>query len=223
MRKTAAIVLACAFAGGCALVPGTVDRLPELPAELAGDLAVARTAPVLVTQPPSRAFTPPTSPLPLAISKACTSVFEGYVDYPVTVCTPPHVFFEELVATADSGAPPPAPGAVQPRRSFKLSAHPLVRIVRPWWCSVSNGPWYVRVEGRQLCNVNPNILQFAAVLNAPAPVVITWTGALADAPPPLVLSTVNQTGESCTCCSGFMCPDKSCKPKFDMCGVKPPA
>lgn len=225
MPRSAVVGLLCALVGGCAVFPSAVDRLPELPTELARDLVVARTAPMLITQPASPAVRPAPAapaPLPLAPGKACTSVYEGYVAYPVTVCTPPHVQFDQLVVTADVGAPTP-PAAVPPRRNYKLSAHPLAEIFRPWWCSVSNGPWYVRVEGKQLCNVNPNIRQFTAVLNAPAPVVITWSGGLTDAPPPLNLANVNQTGEFCTCCSGVMCPDQSCKPKFDMCGVKPPA
>jgi hypothetical protein len=225
MPKSAVLALLCTLVGGCALVPSAVDRLPELPPELARDLAVARTAPMLITQPASPTEKPaplPTPPLPLAINKACTSVYEGYVEYPVTVCTPPHVQFDQLIATADVGAPAPTP-SVPARRSYKLSVHPLSEIRRPWWCSVSTGPWYVRVEGKQLCNVNPNIRQFTAVLNAPAPVVIIWSGALTDAPPPLTLSNVNQTGESCLCCSGVMCPDQSCKPKFDMCLGGPPA
>jgi hypothetical protein len=52
--------------------------------------------------------------------------------------------------------------------------------------------------------------------------VIIWSGSLTDAPPPLNLTNVNQTGESCFCCSGVMCPDQSCKPKFDMCFQGPP-
>ena len=225
MPRSAFLVMLCTLVGGCALVPSAVDRLPELPAELARDLAVARTAPMLITQPASPAIKPaPAAPptLPLAIAKACTSVYEGYVEYPVTVCTPPYVQFDQLLATADVGGPPPT-ASVPPRRSYKLSAHPLGEIRLPWWCSVSNGPWYVRVEGKQLCNVDPNIRQFTAVLNAPAPVVIIWSGSLTDAPPPLTLSNVNQTGVSCTCCSGVMCPDQSCKPKFDMCFQGPPA
>jgi hypothetical protein len=225
MLKSAAFVLSCALVGGCALIPSAVDRLPELPQELARDLAVARTAPMLITQPASPAIMPAPAapaPLPLAPNKACTSVYEGYIAYPVTVCTPPFLQFDQLLAKADDGAPAP-PAAVPPQRSYKLSAHPLGEIRRPWWCSVSNGPWYVRVEGKQLCNVDPNVRQFTAVLNAPAPVVIIWPGGLTDAPPPLNLSNVPQTGVSCTCCSGVMCPDQSCKPKFDMCVQGPPA
>ncbi len=41
----------CALLTACAEAPKVVRDLPELPAELARDLAVARTAPVLMTKP----------------------------------------------------------------------------------------------------------------------------------------------------------------------------
>jgi len=57
----------------------------------------------------------------------------------------------------------------------------------------------------------------------PEPVVVLWSGSLSDVPPPLKLPAIVQTGEFCTCCSGFMCPDGSCKPNLNQCDVMPPA
>jgi hypothetical protein len=46
-----AAVIMCGLLSGCARTPNTIRDLPELPAEFARDLAVARTAPVLMTRP----------------------------------------------------------------------------------------------------------------------------------------------------------------------------
>jgi len=155
-------------------------------------------------------------------SRACTSAYEGYVIYPITVCYPPGRWDElELAQTASL---PARFSQVLATKYYKLSAHPQARFGLPWFCSVRGGPWYGRVEGAQICNANPNIRSFKAeILGAPEPVVVLWSGTLADVPPPLVLAAISQTGEFCTCCSGVMCPDGSCKPSFNSCGVMPPA
>jgi hypothetical protein len=223
-----ACVAACAVLAGCAQTPPQIAELPELPIELARDLAPARTAPVLMTRPAPAATPAPLPPRPqtpplLAPARACTAVFEGYVTYPITVCYPPTLVFErlELAAARDAPQPPGATG-VLPARYFKLSA--LSRFGLPWFCSVRSGPWFAHIEGAQICNVDPNVRAFnAVILGAPEPVAVIWSGALTDVPPPLALVSMPQVSEFCTCCSGFMCPDGSCKPNFDMCGVGPPA
>jgi len=222
--------VACVLAAGCTTVPEPPRSLPELPAEYARDLAPARTAPVLITLPaqaatralPSR---PPAGPLALAPARACTSVFEGYVTYPITVCYFPGTFTELVQASAEDRTPTTPGIRVAPPRYFKLTSHSHLQGPRGWmFCSVRSGPWYARVEGSQICNVDPNVRLFRAeILGAPEPVVVNWSGTLDDVPPPLTLPAIQQTGEFCTCCSGIMCPDGSCKPRFDQCGVKPPA
>ena len=217
-----------ALLGGCAVTPSTVRDLPELPPEFARDLAIARTAPVLMTE--SATTVAPLEPRPagptvlLAPSKACTAIFDGYVLFPITVCYPPPVFYDALILDA-AAAPVVGNTLVPPVKYFKLTSHPLTSVVRlPWFCSVRSGPWYAHVEGQQICNTNPNIRQFKAeLLGAPEPVVVVWSGALSDVPPPLNLFGIQQTGEFCTCCSGFMCPDGSCKPNPNQCSIGPPA
>jgi hypothetical protein len=87
---------------------------------------------------------------------------------------------------------------------------------------VRGGPWYARVEGAQICNANPNDRLFTAeILGAPEPVVVAWSGTLADVPAPLNLVAISQTGEACVCCSGAMCPDGRCAPDPLQCGVPP--
>jgi len=226
-RALPAAVVVCALVTGCAVTPKVIDDLPELPAEFAKDLAVATTAPVLMTRSVSVAtpIVPTPGPLPLAINKACTAVFEGYVLYPMTVCYPPNVLTNELVLTQEARDAPPQVGAgVLPPRYFKLSSHPATRIGLPWFCTVRSGPWFGHVEGKQLCNVNPNIRLFTAqILGAPQPVVVTWSGALTDVPPPLNLLSIPQVGEFCVCCSGTMCPDGRCVLNPNQCSVGPPA
>jgi len=228
-RVLPAALVVCASIAGCAYAPKVVSDLPELPPEFARDLALARTAPVLMTKPVSRPAAPvvaaPT-PLPLAINKACTSIFEGYVLYPMTVCYPPTDFNDGLVL-AEAARESPARQAgtgVLPARYFKLTSHPSVRIGLPWFCSVRSGPWFGHVEGQQLCNVNPNVRLFKAeILGGPESVVVNWTGALSDVPPPLNLLSIPQVGEFCVCCSGTMCPDGRCVLNPNQCSVGPPA
>jgi hypothetical protein len=221
-------LLLCGLLMACDRTPKVVRDLPELPAELAKDLAPARTAPVLMTKPaPTKVVPPPvTTPLPLAIARACTSVWEGYVIYPMTVCYWPFGDFQLRALSLDTGGAPATrkPGnAVPPTRFFKYTAPRNLH----WFCSVRGGPWYAHVEGKQVCGANPNIRAFTAeILGAPEPVVVTWTGDLANVPPPLQLVGLTEKPEECVCCSGVTCPDGSCKPKASQCGggtVPPPA
>jgi hypothetical protein len=228
-RGPASLLAACAVVAGCSTMPDAVRVLPELPAEYARDLAPARSAPVLMTTPARAALPPasrpPSGPVALAPARACTSVFEGYVTYPITVCYFPGAFAELVQANVEE-PPSRVPGTrVGPTRHFKLTSHRSFQVSRAWmFCSVRSGPWYARVEGAQICNVDPNVRVFRAeILGAPEPVVVNWSGTLEDVPPPLTLPGIQQTGEFCTCCSGVMCPDGSCKPQFNQCGVKPPA
>lgn len=215
----------------CSRTPKVVRDLPELPAELARDLAPARTAPVLMTTPAAIATPvapPPASPPPpLVIARACTSFWGGYVTYPMTVCYPPNDQIADLVLTQDARAPSRRGDGrgVLPARYFKLTRHPRVAIVKPWFCSVRGGPWFAKVEGNQKCDANPNIRVFKAeILGAPEPVVVNWIGALTDVPPPLQLVGISPDApDSCKCCSGITCPDGSCKPNFNLCGTMPPA
>ena len=223
------VLVVCGLMMACAKTPKVVRDLPELPSELARDLAPARTAPVLMTKPAlsaTPAAPPPASPpLPLQVARACTLVWSGFVTYPVTVCYPPNEQVEGLVLTQDTGTP--SPGAdhtkVLPVRYYKLTSHPRAAFASAF-CSVRGGPWFGRVEGKQFCGANPNIRVFTAEIlgAAPEPIVVQWTGTLADVPPPLDLVSGTEK-ESCICCSGVTCPDGSCKPSFKLCGTMPPA
>lgn len=221
-------IMVCVLLSGCAATPNVVRDLPELPAQFAKDLALARTAPVLMTKPaapPASLMSPPASgALPLAPSKACTSVYEGYVLYPITVCYPPTDFFERLNLEVARSAPASGKTPDIAISYYKLTSHPQARFGLPWFCSVRSGPWYGHVEGAQICNTNLNVRQFKAeILGAPEPVVVVWSRTLNDVPPPLNLLGISQTGEFCTCCSGSMCPDGRCVPNPNQCGVMPPA
>ena len=226
VRNALSAVVVCGLFCGCATTPSAIQNLPELPAEFAKDLALARTAPVLMTKSATTAPTLPPSPPGqiFAIARACTAIYEGYVIYPFTVCYPPTVLNDGLVLYA---AEAPAPGggktSIQPVGYFKLSSHPLARIPGLWFCTVRGGPWYGHVEGQQFCNSNPNIRSFKAdILGGPEPVVVVWSGTINDVPPPLNLLGIQQTGEFCVCCSGIMCPDGTCKLNPQQCGVTPP-
>jgi hypothetical protein len=218
-----ASLIVCGLLTGCTATPKVVRDLPELPAELTRDLAVARTAPVLMTRPAAAAIplAPRPASAPLVPSKACTSIHEGYVTFPITVCHPPNELYQTLDLSArDSTALRRT--TIPAARYFKLTSHPLVRLESAWFCSVRGGPWYARVEGAQICNANPNDRLFTAeILGAPEPVVVAWSGTLGDAPAPLNLVAISQTGEACVCCSGAMCPDGRCVPDPLQCGVTP--
>ena len=225
-------VVVCGLLSGCAVTPNVVRDLPELPAQFAKDLAVARTAPVLMTRPAATTapLVPPVAPqsagtpLQLAPARACTAIYEGYVIYPITVCYPPTELDEALVLEVAEAAPVTGKPPGTPVRYFKLSSHPRVRFGFPWFCTVRAGPWYGHVEGAQVCNANPNVRFFKAeLLGAPEPVVVLWSGTLNDVPPPLNLLGIAQTGEFCVCCSGVMCPNGSCVPNPQQCNVGPPA
>jgi hypothetical protein len=209
--------------------PPAIEALPELPAELARDLAVGKTAPVLMTSPPAAPAKPPPQRdggVIFAIARACTSFWDGYVLYPMTVCYPPTDLYEKLVVGAVEAAAPHAERKVQPSptRYFKLSSHPAIGRGGPWFCTSRSGPWYAHVEGQQFCSADPNIRAFHAdILGAPQTVVVNWTGALTDVPPPLNLFGISPSGESCLCCSGITCPNGNCAPDFQHCGVAPPA
>ncbi len=219
-------LIACAVLAACATVlPQALRDLPELPAEFARDLAVADTAPVLMTKParaPAPAVPRP-SPPPLAPARACTTHYAGYVTYPITVCYPPSVLFDTLNLAA-SEAPAARGTAISPPRIFKLTSHPLVSFGSLWYCTARSGPWYAEVAGAQICNTNPNIRSFtAAISGAPEPVFTSWSGTLDDVPPPLKLVAISETSQFCTCCSGVTCPNGACAPDLQHCGVGPPA
>jgi len=218
----------------CTQNANPISDLPELPADLARDLESARTAPVLMTKPtaPAASSVVPQStgnplepttnpPLPLIVGKACTAIYDGYVTFPITVCYPPFNLEGLELAAETLKTPPTSTFAV---KFFKLSSHPKVQRVRPWLCSVRSGPWYAHVEGAQFCGANANIRSFKAdILGASEPVVVVWSGAISDVPPPLNLFGLTESPEQCTCCSGVMCPNGDCKPKASQCDVMPPA
>jgi hypothetical protein len=222
-----ASAIICALLSGCGGKPNTIQKLPELPTEFARNLIPARTAPVLMTKsapapPPIKRR--PTGVLPLTPARSCTALYDGYVVYPIAVCYPPGELNETLILTAARVAPPTGKPMIPPTRYFKLTSHPLVRSGFPWFCTVRGGPWYAHVEGAQICNTNPNVRSFKAdILGAPQPVVVYWTGALEDVPPPLNLLGIQQTGEQCVCCSGSMCPSGNCVPNPNQCHTGPPA
>jgi hypothetical protein len=218
-------LVACATLCACSTTPRVVSDLPELPAQYASDLTFAHSAPVLMTRPLVVSTVQPSLPgttLPL-IARACTAIYDGYVLYPMTVCYPPTDVFGSLDPPLALAAHTSSRVPSVPDRYFKLSAHPLIRF-GPWFCTVRAGPWYAHVEGAQGCNTNPNISQFRAdILSAPEAVVVIWSGALTDVPPPLNLFGITQTGDSCTCCSGTMCPNGSCVLNPQQCGSMQPA
>jgi len=230
-KITAGVILTSLLVG-CPSTPDRNKDLPELPADLAASLELARTAPVLMTKALTAVKTsaPPSEniPLPLAPNKACTAKWDGYVIYPITVCYPPY-YLEQLETTSKSkgiaelgfkakGTPDLAP------KYFKLSSHSSLKVRFPWSCTVREGPWYAHVEGAQVCNTNPNIRQFKAeILGAPEPVAVIWSGAITDVPAPLQLVGLTESGEFCKCCSGVMCQDKSCKASLNQCEVMSPA
>lgn len=207
----------------CASKPHTgVAGLPELPANLAKTLVKGDAAPVLMTRDVDASR--PLEKLRatesnLAIARSCTDSWDGYVLYPMTVCYPPTAQFESVAIDRLTARNARAQGAIDAPAYFKLSAHPFVNIRQPWFCTVRGGPWYAHVEGKQMCNTDPNVRLFTAeLLGAPQSVVVSWSGTLEDVPAPLELPALSFTKQVCICCSGVTCPDGSCKPNISQCG-----
>ena len=119
-RTACAGLIVCGLLTGCAVTPKIVRDLPELPAELGRDLTIAHKAPVLMTKPAAAAIpvAPRPASAPLVPTKACTSIYEGYVTFPITVCHPPNELYQTLDLNARGAlAETRSPGLDVNRRS----------------------------------------------------------------------------------------------------------
>ena len=235
MKHSGAAVLvaaACLVTTHCRSSEGNLDRLPELPAELAANLQPSRTTPVLMTRAPKR----PAGSLqqdagkimPRAVSKVCVRNYQGYVVYPIVVCYPPNILLEGLdwsAIQATERNTAAAAAATATSKYYKLTSFPNLSLNRPLFCSAKGGPWFASVTEQPRCD-NINVSDFRLeIQGAPESVVLIWSGTLSDVPAPINPDLLTFAGEgSCICCNGgTLCSDGRCIPPGRSCDIGPPA
>jgi hypothetical protein len=193
-----------------------VERLPELPAYLANNLAPTKIENVLMTKSPPPVNKVPAKSALMTKQQACTKKYAAYVVYPMTVCFPPThllgVAETDLAAATAQANPAGWSPASQATRYYKLSGSRIARFT-PLFCRVSGGPWEAEVTTTESCDDLPDqsVLEIG---DAPQPLTVQWSGGINDIPPPFNPNTfILVAAETCTCCSGFVqCPTGECVP-----------
>jgi hypothetical protein len=201
-----------------------VNRLPELPPQIANNLVPTKIDNVFMTKSP-----PPVRKAPVAVTllpkqRSCIKNYDAYVIYPMTVCFPPAILTDELeLAAAKTQTDPPGwSPASGSARYYKLSQSSSARFANPLFCRVSGGPWYAQVTTTESCDDSVPDNSVLAILGAPQPLTVTWFGGINDVPPPFNPNLFAFEGESCPCCSGFtQCPDERCVPHGVSCTITP--
>jgi hypothetical protein len=194
-----------------------VNRLPELPPEVAANLTSTKIDNVLMTKDP-----PPVhgDVKPLDTPRACIKRYVAYVVYPMTICFPPDVLREgELVsAKAQADAPGWSPASQPATRYYKLSK--IDRL--PSICRVSGGPWYAEVTTTEDCD--GSAISALTITGAPQPFSVSWDGGINAVPPPFNPSSFALAGQNCQgqCCGGFdQCLNGKCVPRGVSCDNHP--
>jgi hypothetical protein len=166
-----------------------------------------------------------TIPVPLERYKQCTTVYSGYVAYPMTACT----------LRLRGGL---QPEVSRPRRWRRcvgsdvrpLHASPVPATGQGWMkalplvCTTRSGPWYAVVVREESCDFREPDRFKLTILGAPQSVELNWVGTLQDAPDIVGgLGTLSRTAETCSCCGSLIkCPDGSCVPPNVSCGQTTP-
>jgi hypothetical protein len=210
-----------------------VNRLPELPPQMATNLVATKIDNVYMTKsPPPVQKAPAVKPLAPNL-RSCIKDYDAYVAYPLTVCFPPAEVYGGLeVAAAKAQTDPPGwSPASPPARYYKLSQSSSARSPNPpsftvWrgalLCRASGGPWYATVRTKTSCDDRVFDQSILEIVGAPQPVIITWFGGINDIPPPFNSSMFAFEGEACTCCNGFTpCSDGRCLPPGGNCTISP--
>ena len=187
-----------------------VNRLPELPPQLAANLTSTKIDNVLMTKDPPPVQKVAVKPL-IPIGKSCAKNYVAYVNYPMTVCFPPDAApLEELTFAKAQADPPGWSPASQPARYYKLSRSGAARL----FCRVNGGPWFARVTTTESCDNRIN--SALAITGAPQFLTVIWSGEIDDVPPPFNPNYFALQGEVCSCC-GTQCPDGTCRPNGISC------
>lgn len=164
--------------------------------------------------------------MPLERYKQCTTVYSGYVAYPMTVCTLLDFAADFSLRFLDPGGGAGASGAM----SGPLHASPVPATGQGWMkalplvCTTRSGPWYAVVVREESCDFREPDRFKLTISGAPQSVELNWVGTLQDAPDIVGgLGTLSRTAETCSCCGSLIkCPDGSCVPPNVSCGQTTP-
>jgi len=181
--------------------------------------ALARGLGGRTSVPQEATFTIP--PL-LERDKQCTTVYSGYVTYPMTVCRSPDTLPDGYLRFLDPGDGAIASGARS--RQVQFSPVPVIGQVQvgpPFrFCTTLGGPWFALVVQQESCDSWKPDEFTLTISGAPQPVQLNWTGTMQDAPATVgALGGLGATVPMCSCCgSKKQCPDGSCVPFSSPCG-----
>jgi hypothetical protein len=142
----------------------------------------------------------------------CTTVYSGYITYPMRVCEFPNLPSDNYLMFFDPGAP----GAM----SRQAQVEPLFK-----FCRTIHGPWFATVVQQESCNFSEPDRFTLTISGAPQPVTLNWSKTMQDAPAAVgALGNLSATVPTCSCCgSKKQCPDGSCVPLSSSCGPTTPA
>jgi len=199
-----------------------VERLPELPQQIADTLAPTKEENVLVTQEPPPSHHPSVLPRePKA--QSCDIAYWGFVVYPLTECRPWSDLADGDVAVMErqlesSRWTRPSEGT----RWYKLSKS-STRLTVTLVCGLNGGPWFARVTTHTSCDDSVPDHSKLEIIAGPQPFSVSWDGELRDVPPPFDPHSFDSAHEDCTCCAGFTeCPtNHACVPQGVNCTAYP--
>jgi hypothetical protein len=170
----------------------------------------------------------PTSTIQPMLKKAehCTTVWSGFVTYPMRVCQPPFLppgsGTGSVVTVDDNGTP----GVGSPPTLFSTDARTAPVPVGPrfGFCRTVYGPWLASVAQEEACDTRLPDTFTLTITGAPQPVQLFWLGDLKNAPPEVgSIGNLSPTKPSCDCCPGFKECLKSCIPISSTCENSIPA
>jgi hypothetical protein len=129
-------------------------------------------------------------------ARRCTTVYSGYVTYPMVVCRPPNITTGGNQA-GNAGA-----------RIARFSP----------FCRTLNGPWLAYVSEQESCDSTVNSYSLS-IVGAPQPVHLEWAGTLDDVPGPVgAIGNLSPSLPTCYCCGATkQCLDGSCVPLHSRC------
>jgi len=192
-----------------------LEALPELPAEIAAQLdsttmAVRHpelgTLPVPVAEPVANPKLGPCCSI--KVTKRLKVLFE------TTWCINP---FKDLVFTANLDRKPQGEdgtGDTPSVRHSKLTTLQGKRLLRPFWCQTSSGPWDADFVHEDGCNTGP---VFTLVVSTPGGLVDfpPWVGGEANKPASVTVTDCKSLSTMRASCGGLStcdCSSSNCSP-----------
>lgn len=150
----------------------------------------------------------------------CTTVYSGYVTYPMRVCQLPNIPSDKSPVFFDPGAGVPGTPSGQVQFAPLLGIG-QAQVETPFrFCRTIHGPWFAVVVQQESCNFMVKDDFTLTISGHPQPVKLKWTGTLQGAPATVgALGNLSATVPTCSCCGGKkQCPDGYCVPLSSSCG-----